>query len=297
MTWTVLTHGGAGSPSAHRDGPQAAARAALAHLANGASALDAAVHAVTALEDDPRFNAGTGSNLRLDGTTLQMDAAVMTDDGRFGAVACIEAVRNPVVVARAVRETPHTLLVGEGATRFARTLGHAPYDPRTPERRAAHAKAQAFLAGERADAPYGAWDREMLRARWNFPTPVDEVAGHKDTVGAVVSDGTRFAAALSSGGTPMALLGRAGDVPLPGCGLFAGPLGAIAATGHGEAIARRVLAHQVYRWLEAGEDPEAACERALALFPSDEDVGLLVVGLGGHAAGSNRDMACAVVEG
>ena len=87
------------------------------------------------LEDDPRFNAGTGSRVRLDGSTVQMDASVMSSEGKFGAVAGIENVKNPVKVARAVTNTPHILLAGDGATRFARTLGMEPYDPITPASR------------------------------------------------------------------------------------------------------------------------------------------------------------------
>ena len=83
------------------------------------------------LEDDPRFNAGTGSRVRIDGETIQMDAAVMHSEGSFGAVAAIERVANPVRVARAVVGGPHRILAGDGATAFARALGMADYDPST----------------------------------------------------------------------------------------------------------------------------------------------------------------------
>ncbi|MBM4360886.1 MAG: isoaspartyl peptidase/L-asparaginase, partial [Deltaproteobacteria bacterium] len=108
-----MTHGGAASPASHSDACVAAAEAAGALLERGADAMVAALEATRLLEDEPRFNAGTGSNLRLDGMTAQMDAAVMTSDLRFGAVACIEAVRNPILVAARVMETPHLMLVGE----------------------------------------------------------------------------------------------------------------------------------------------------------------------------------------
>src|SRR6185369_740830 len=127
------THGGAASPNTLSDGCVAAARAAQAALDAGGDALGAALAATVVLEDDPRFNAGTGSNLRLDGRTIEMDASVMTSDGRFGAVTCIERVKNPILVAARVMETPHLTLVGDGATAFARKLGFADHDP-LPER-------------------------------------------------------------------------------------------------------------------------------------------------------------------
>ena len=126
----AVVHGGAGSPRARMDGTDRAAAQAAVLLKGGGSALDAALAAVVILEDDPRFNAGTGANIRLDGKTIQMDAACMDGEtGAFGAVAAIERVKNPVLVARKVMDTPHILIVGEGATRFARAMGFPDYDP------------------------------------------------------------------------------------------------------------------------------------------------------------------------
>src|SRR5687767_14358316 len=132
MRAAAIAHGGVGSGPELSDGPRAAVDAALAVLEAGGDPLDAAVAGVVVMEDDPRFNAGTGSKVRLDGKTVQMDAAVMDSGGRFGAVAVIEDVKNPVLVARAVAETPHRLIAGDGAQRFARALGHGPHDPTTP---------------------------------------------------------------------------------------------------------------------------------------------------------------------
>src|SRR5580692_2470865 len=134
-------------------------------LEAGSDPVDAAVAGVVLLEDDPRFNAGTGSCVRLDGKSIQMDASVMRSDGKFGAVAGIERTRNPVRVARAVMGSPHLLLQGDGATRFARTLGLGDYDPLTEASldgsRAQHA---ALLSGS-APPEWGNFD---YRAHWNF---------------------------------------------------------------------------------------------------------------------------------
>ena len=89
----VLAHGGAGARAQDRDGCVAAAQAGLDCLADAGDTLQAAVRAVTVLEDDPRFNAGTGSALRMDGATIEMDAAVMDSLGQLGAVAGVQIGR------------------------------------------------------------------------------------------------------------------------------------------------------------------------------------------------------------
>jgi isoaspartyl peptidase/L-asparaginase-like protein (Ntn-hydrolase superfamily) len=126
----LIAHGGVGSPPGEVDGCRAAVDAALRVIEAGGDPVEAAVVGVTVMEDDQRFNAGTGSIVRIDGETVQMDAAVMTSEGRFGAVAGVEEVKNPVRVAQAVLRTPHLLLAGDGATRFARAEG---WEVRTAE--------------------------------------------------------------------------------------------------------------------------------------------------------------------
>ncbi len=326
MKWTILTHGGAASPSAHAAGCSVAAEAARAVLEGGGDALAAAIEATAVLEDDPRFNAGTGSNLRLDGATIEMDASVMSSEGRFGSVIGIERVKNPIRIAARVMETPHLTLAGAGALGFARALGFDDYDPTTEGARQKYARATAALidAGETdyaVDAlpwrhPQKSGDMP-LASFWNFegspppstPVPPPRVKTRAkrppaardagcDTVGAVVRDvHGRFAATASTGGTLYMLRGRVGDSPLMGCGIYAGPSGAVAATGVGEEIVRRFLAKTVYDWLAEGIPPARAARRAVALFPDVIDVGLLVVGKRGQCVASNRDMAHALLVG
>jgi isoaspartyl peptidase/L-asparaginase-like protein (Ntn-hydrolase superfamily) len=308
VNYAILTHGGAASPHHFSDGCAAAATRARAVLDAGGDALAAALEATVALEDDPRFNAGTGSNLRLDGQTIEMDASAMASDGRFGAVACLQAVQNPVRVAARVMETPHLLLVGEGATAFARRLGFPVFDPITDGARRKYARAVAELIGE-GDGDYAVdaapWRQMDVAAMWNFPTdppPVVRLSGGSgegcDTVGAVVRDRHgRFAATASTGGTLYMLRGRVGDSPLMGAGVYAGPHGAVAATGVGEEIARRFLAKTVYDWLADDVPPARAAQRAVAMFPDVIDVGILVAGRSGQAITSNRNMASATLVG
>jgi isoaspartyl peptidase/L-asparaginase-like protein (Ntn-hydrolase superfamily) len=280
----VACHGGSASNPAHQDGPRLACLSGLEVILKGESALEAAVRAAERLEDDPRFNAGTGSNLRLDGKTVQMDAACMTSVGGFGAVAAIERVKNPVAVARRLVDTPHVLLAGEGATAFARQCGFDDYDPATPEARARHRKVTSVIG------PVGEWSRAELERCWNFETPLSEALGG-DTVGSVAWDGRTFAAALSSGGITSALRGRVGDVPLPGCGLYAGEHGAVAATGDGEYLTRSLLAYRAYAELEGGRNPDQTVAWALSQLTEKVDVGIVVVNRTGFAGGARHGMA------
>src|SRR6185503_9958754 len=92
---------------------------------------------VVALEDDPNYNAGTGACLNFDGF-CELDASVMESrESRVGAVAAMQRVKNPILVARKVmEETDHVMLAGEGAQRFARIMGFGDHDPVTAARRA-----------------------------------------------------------------------------------------------------------------------------------------------------------------
>jgi L-asparaginase/beta-aspartyl-peptidase (threonine type) len=261
---------------------------ALAVMAGGTSALEGALAGVVVLEDDPRFNAGTGANIRLDGQTIQMDAACMDGDtGLFGAVAAIERVKNPVLVARKVMDSPHLLIVGEGATRFARALGFPDYDPTCSENRAKFDRVQRLLKA--ADPRIvDAWKGYDWKKAWNFPTPLKEALGTPDTVGCVTRDAQgRFAAAISTGGTTLTLYGRVGDVPMYGAGIYAGTRGAVACTGHGEEIIRHLIAKAVYDRLARGLSAQQAVDRTLAAFPATIDLGLIAVGPESTGGGCN----------
>jgi beta-aspartyl-peptidase (threonine type) len=294
----AVTHAGVGSPMSDADGAERAAQAARDALRGGAPALDAAIAGTLILEDDPRYNAGTGANIRLDGKTIQLDAALMTDDGRFAAVAAIERVKNPIRAARLVLDSPHVLLVGEGATRFAHKLGlpdEYPTSPQAEEKYRARMQRLREVAGA-PDSTEPDW-----RAYWNFPNdmPADMKAWreHGDTVGTVVRTADdQFAATLSTGGTSVTLYGRVGDVPIYGAGLFAGPAGAVACTGQGEEIVRRSLAKTVYLDIEHGTPAADAVARAAASFDPRWDVGLIAVDRHGWGAAATQSMAHAVAH-
>jgi beta-aspartyl-peptidase (threonine type) len=285
----AIAHGGVGTEAAHSDGCRRAVDVALDILAVTGDPLDAAIAGVVVLEDDPRYNAGTGSIVRLDGS-VQMDASVMSSSGRFGAVAGVERVKNPVRVARAVLDTPHLFLAGDGATQFARSLGMPDHDPATAERREATRQLRARILAGAADLP-DFWRDGSWRAHWNYTSELEEAS---DTVGCAVRapDG-HFGVALSTGGSAIMLRGRVGDVPIFGAGLFAGPSGAAAATGTGERIVEKLLAHTVHGWLAQGVPAQEAADRAVALIAAPASTGIIIVSPTELAAAADRSMAWA----
>ncbi|MFO1535429.1 MAG: isoaspartyl peptidase/L-asparaginase [Thermoplasmatota archaeon] len=289
-----VAHGGASAGSRNVRGTQAAVRAGHAALGSGASLLDATVEACRVLEDDGGYNAGRGSHLRLDGETVEMDAACMSGDGKFGAVVCVTDIRNPVLAARRVYDTPHNALVGVGATRFARGLGLPPREAPSEEAVRHAAEARRTLA-QKGFAPETGWRLDRILAHWNYDGPPPEDLRDADTVGVVATDGDGFAAAASTGGLSITLLGRASDVGMVGAGLYAGPAGAVACTGRGEYLARTLFSFRVYQRLEQGEPPQAAVDAALRAVPGDLLVGAVAVTCAGWGSASNCEMPWSVL--
>jgi beta-aspartyl-peptidase (threonine type) len=300
---TLIAHGGAGGrpPAcdrvARRHGILSAVERGAEILRGGGRALDAVVATVVALENDPLFNAGYGSVLTTAGR-VEMDAAVMTathprpgDEtidfrraaiaapGRrrarsgaveihAGGVVLVSRVRNPIELARAVMErTPHLLLGGAGAERFAREAGLRMCRPDD-------------LISERAR-------KRWLVSRGAVPAQSDErspdQARSHGTVGAVALDSRGdIAAATSTGGVSGKLPGRVGDSAIVGAGLFAMARGGASATGEGEAIMRVALCREAVLALARGR-AQAAAERSIAMLSAATaaQAGVIVVDAAG----------------
>lgn len=291
IAYGIAVHGGVGSSVRLTGTCKRFCERAFGMLEKGAPALDAAVKAVRLFEDDGRFNAGTGSVLRLDGKTMEMDASVMDSRGRLGTVMAVRDVRNPVLLAREVAGTPHVALAGTGATLFARTVDLA--GPVPVSRRSLHRYAKMREAMEKKKLQHkdGRWKDSDIERLWNFEVPYGAVFLH-DTVGAVALDrhGAVASAASTGGASPM-MLGRIGDTPMIGSGFYAGPQGAVAATGIGEEIIRKLLSKYVYDMLGDGSDVKTACDRAIALFRKTVPVGIIAITREGGAIAANRRMA------
>jgi L-asparaginase/beta-aspartyl-peptidase (threonine type) len=290
--YAVVVHGGAGEPLHYSDGCKAAAVAAVSQLTRGQPAIDAAVAAVESLENDGRFNAGTGAVLALDGETISMDACVMDSCGVLGSVSSINFVKNPVLVARDVARTPHVSLACDGATQFARVMGHKFYYAPTSQARELHCE---MIDKVREGTVMNGIDTRDYERYWNFIVPVTFARENGcDTVGAVVRDAEgRFAVAGSTGGSSPMLLGRVGDTCTMGSGFYAGPAGAVAATGVGEEIIRRILSFRVYQWIEDGMPLMDALKEGIGLFPENIDVGLIAVSRTEMGSHCNKQMPTA----
>ena len=280
-SFVLAVHGGAGTmprsemtaerECAYREGLGTALRAGYAVLERGGSSLDAVIAAVVVLEDSPLFNAGRGATLNAEGQH-EVDAAVMEGARlRAGGVALVRRIRNPIVAARAVMEkTPHVLLAGRAAERFAQRAG-VPLAPlayfTTPERVAALERARA---------------REQKRLHGRA-----SAADLHGTVGAVALDRHgNLAAATSTGGYTNKMAGRIGDSPLVGAGLYADGTCAVSTTGLGEAFIRGVVAYDVaarmrYREETLGRAARKALDRIVAL---GAEGGLIAVDRAGRVA-------------
>jgi beta-aspartyl-peptidase (threonine type) len=239
----LAIHGGAGvirgavTPR-HRAGLRRALQAGWKILAAGGASLDAVTAAVVALEDDPLFNAGRGAAYNAE-AKHELDAAIM--DGatlRAGAVAAVTRIRNPVLAARAVMErSPHVMLAGKGAERFASRQKLQLVDP-------GYFRSAARRASRRQDPEH-----------------------RHGTVGAVALDREgNLAAATSTGGSPGKLPGRVGDSPIVGAGTWAdNATCAVSGTGDGELFVRTVLAYDVAaRMRYHGDSLQRAASAALA---------------------------------
>lgn len=259
----IAIHGGAGAISRSQLTPErerqfVAALSAIVDsgqkmLVAGASALDTVTEAVRQLEECPLFNAGIGSVFTRD-ATHELDACVMDGNSlHAGAVAGVKHLRNPILAARLVLEqSPHVLLIGEGAEAFAASYGMARVENdlfSTTERRLQLQQAQA--------------DDEILLD--HGAAPLDE--RHKmGTVGAVALDiAGNLAAATSTGGMTNKLPGRVGDSPLPGAGCYANNASvAVSCTGTGEVFIRTQAAYDIAALMEyANLSLHEACERVV----------------------------------
>jgi N4-(beta-N-acetylglucosaminyl)-L-asparaginase len=241
-----------------------AVRRAVERMAAGAAPVDAAVDGVAIVEADPEdLTVGFGGLPNADGV-VQLDACCM--DGptmRAGAVAALEGCRHPARVAlELMRRTTRVLLVGDGAARFARSIGF-------PEEN---------LLTERARKIWLYWKANMSdRDDWvEFPGQVDDpdVAWYIEKYGAIRPTGTINLCAVdaagnvggttSTSGLAFKMPGRVGDSPVIGAGLYVdNEVGAAGSTGRGESVIEVAGAHTAVELMRGGASPTDACLGAL----------------------------------
>lgn len=233
----------------------AANAAAFAKMAAGGSLLDAVEAGARVPEADPRnHSVGLGGYPDRDGH-VTLDAVIMDDRGNVGAVAALEHVVHAISVARKVMEqTPHTFLVGQGATQFALAQGFAKQRLLTPE---SEAEWRKWLKTARYEPQANIENRNEYRQPGS--------ALDHDTIGLLARDSSgKLAGACTTSGMAFKMRGRVGDSPQCGSGLFVeAGVGAATATGVGEEVTRIAGSARVVASMRAGLAPQAACKEAV----------------------------------
>ena len=296
--WSFAIHGGAGvierdsltpeQDAAYRAALHRALEAGSAVLADGGAALDAIQAAIQIMEDDPLFNAGRGAVFTAAGRN-ELDSAIMNGaDRTAGAVAGLTTTRHPIAAARAVMEqSPHVMLIGEGADAFAASVGLEQVDPAFffTERR--WRGLESALRNQTLPIPARPEGAPGPQASVDLPQPPlnERKFG---TVGAVALDSQgRLAAGTSTGGMTAKRWGRVGDVPVIGAGTYASNADgcAVSATGSGEYFIRATVARDICHRTAAGADVQTAAEAEIADVGSiGGDGGVIVMGLDGTPA-------------
>ena len=234
-------------------------KAAWEILSKNGSALDAVEAGVMEVENDPESTSvGYGGRPDREGR-VTLDACIMNHESDCGAVAFLQDIKNPIAVARKVMEdTPHVMLVGEGAFQFALQKGF---------------KKENLLTKDSEKA----WKEWLVKSKYE---PIINWENH-DTIGMLALDSNgRMAGSCTTSGAAYKLHGRVGDSPIIGSGLFIdGDVGGACATGLGEAVIRVSGSAMVVELMRNGTSPEEACKQVVhRIISKHKDMKNLQVG-------------------
>ena len=222
----------------------AANKAAWEKLESGGSALDAVEAGVRVTESDAsNRSVGLGGLPDRDGN-VTLDACIMNHESECGSVAYLQNIENPISVARKVMEdTPHVMMVGNGAFEFAIEKGFEKKNLLTPEAK------EIWLKWKESE---------------DLKKPEINSENH-DTIGQLAMDKDgNLSGACTTSGWAYKLPGRVGDSPIIGAGLFVdNEIGAACATGMGEAVIRIAGSHTVVELMRYGHSPDEACKLAV----------------------------------
>jgi L-asparaginase len=263
----LIIHGGAGSSLKAKAGADAV-RTSLYRviedvyslLLTGADAREAVVRGCQLLEDDPRFNAGTGSVLQSDGQ-IRMSASLMEGRfQRFSGVINVSRVQNPINVAKFLQDSADRVLSENGAAELLRELNAPIYNPMTDirlqewilERQENFDRTMAGVVAEQelVETP----DSEALA------TPGSSAG--RGTIGVVALDANGcLAAGTSTGGKGFERIGRVSDSAMP-AGNYATDRAAVSCTGIGEDIIDECLAARIVVRVTDGLSLSQAMERS-----------------------------------
>ena len=255
----LIIHGGAGSSLKGKEGVEAVRQLLFkvieevyALLLSGASATNAVVRGCQLLEDEPRFNAGTGSVLQSDGQ-IRMSAALMDGErSRFSGIINVSRVQHPIELAQTLQNSDDRVLSDYGAAELLRELQIKSYDPMTDlrlqewmqERQSNFGKKMAGVVSE----------QELVEPK----------LARRGTIGVVALDSQgRLAAGTSTGGKGLERIGRVSDSAMP-AGNYATAHAAVSCTGIGEDIIDECLAARIVVRVTDGLSLQDAMQRSLA---------------------------------
>src|SRR6478752_5354291 len=233
-----------------------------------ADVLDALIAGVNIVELDPLDDSvGYGGLPNADGV-VQLDSCCMHGPKRrAGGVACIEGVRTPSLVAKAVMEqTDHHLIVGKGAQEFARSLGFKIEDDLNTE----HSRA-LWLRWKRETDPLHYLDpikRQAAIRRIELQMIADGMIDANHFYGTINCDGVNakgdVCGVTTTSGLAWKIPGRIGDSPILGAGLYVdNEVGAAGSTGRGEANLYNLCSFLIVEEMRMGKSPKDAGMEAL----------------------------------
>ncbi|SKB73366.1 isoaspartyl peptidase/L-asparaginase family protein [Dyadobacter psychrophilus] len=265
---TLVLHGGAGTitranmseeqEKAYKEVLNTALQKGYGVLKSGGTSVQAVEATIRVMEDSPLFNAGKGAVFTNEGKN-ELDASIMEGKTlKAGAIAGVTMIRNPISTAIAVMEkSPHVMMAGKGAEKFAKDQGQAIVDPSYFYTESRFKALQRAKEQEKTELDHDAKEQQEVKK-----APKTGSVEHGDliftegkkfgTVGCVALD--KFgdlAAGTSTGGMTNKKYGRIGDAPIIGAGTYANNATcAVSATGHGEYFIRSVVAYDISALME-----------------------------------------------
>jgi len=231
-------------------------------MTKGGKAIDAVEKGANSIEDTINCCVGLGGNPDRDGI-VTLDACIMDEKANVGSVAFLSRIKNPTSVARKIMETtPHVMLVGDGAYKFAVENGFV---------------AESGELSESARKEYDKWLEKSeykpvinIEARQsgkdtNPPSRLSDGSFNHDTMGIVALDSHGdLSGSCTTSGMGFKMHGRVGDSPIIGGGLYVdNEVGGATSSGQGEEVIRICGTHLVVELMRQGNSPENACRLAV----------------------------------
>jgi len=233
-------------------------------LKTGGGSLDGVEAAARSAEDEPSCCVGLAALPDRDGL-VTLDASIMDDKANIGSVSFVQKIKHPISVARKLMETtPHVMLSGEGATKFAVENGF-PLESGVLSTESEKAWKEWLKKSEykpkvniENQKPGG----QMSQFAPNF---FENGSANHDTMGTIAMDAkSNLSGAVTTSGMAYKIHGRVGDSPIIGAGLFVdNEVGSATSSGVGEEVIRICGTHTVIELMRFGRTPEQACREAV----------------------------------